>query len=178
MNPPLLTDLHPELPGGPETGTAPGPGSSLNDALQGAGPVERRRLLESYLRDLTAGKLGLAPSNLDIASPLSYLGVDSLITLELRLQIERDFGIVVPVARLLDGPSVASLSGWLGDQLSATGPAPAVAAAPQPETDDASSREIDLLTRVPELSDDAVEELLQKVIAERRLVVKEGSDDG
>jgi hypothetical protein len=87
-------------------------------------------------------------------------------------------GIVVPVARLLDGPSVASLSGWLGDQLSATGPAPAVAAAPPPETDDASSREIDLLTRVPELSDDAVEELLQKVIAERRLVVKEGSDDG
>ena len=178
MNPPLLTDLHPELPGGPETGTAPGPGSSLNDALQGAGPVERRRLLESYLRDLTAGKLGLAPSNLDIASPLSYLGVDSLITLELRLQIERDLGIVVPVARLLDGPSVASLSGWLSDQLSATGPAPAVAAAPPPQTDGASSHEIDLLTRVPELSDDAVEELLQKVIAERELVVKEGSDDG
>jgi NADP-dependent 3-hydroxy acid dehydrogenase YdfG/acyl carrier protein len=178
MNPPLLTDLHPELPGGPETGTAPGPGSSLNDALQGAGPVERRRLLESYLRDLTAGKLGLAPSSLDIASPLSYLGVDSLITLELRLQIERDLGIVVPVARLLDGPSVASLSGWLSDQLSGTGPAPAVAAAPPPQTDGASSHEIDLLTRVPELSDDAVEELLQKVIAERRLVVKEGSDDG
>ena len=140
--------------------------------------MDRRRLLESYLRDLTAGKLGLAPSSLDIASPLSHLGVDSLITLELRLQIERDLGIVVPVARLLDGPSVASVSDWLGDQLSGIGPAPAVAPAPPPVTDDASSREIDLLTRVPELSDDAVEELLQKVIAERELVVKEGSDDG
>jgi acyl transferase domain-containing protein/acyl-CoA synthetase (AMP-forming)/AMP-acid ligase II/acyl carrier protein len=192
MNPPLLADLHNEPPvGKPEAGTAPGLGSSLYDALQGATLQERQRLLESYLRDLTAGKLGLAPSSLDIQSPLNYLGVDSLITLELRIQIERDLGIVVPVTRLLDGPSVVSLSGWLGDQLSGTGPTPVATGthatqadgAPPPKTtplktDAAPSREIDLLTRVPELSDDAVAELLQKVIADRELLMKEGTDDG
>ncbi|MGH3559986.1 MAG: acyl carrier protein, partial [Mycobacterium sp.] len=162
-----------------EMGDAPGPASGIHDALHRAAPPERQQLLESYLGDLAADKLGLAPSSLDVQTPLNRLGADSLITLELRLQLERDLGIIVPVARLLDGPSVASLSGWLNEQLSDTGPAPAVVATPAPQTatDVARSPEIDLLTQVPELSDDAVEELLRKVIAERELVVKEGNND-
>ena len=195
MQPPLLAELG-VAPSGdkPRAGPATGPGSGLYDALQGATPEERQRLLESYLCDLAAGKLGLAPSNLDIQAPLNSLGVDSLITLELRMQVERDLGVVVPVTRLLEGPSVASLAEWLRDHLpsvaagtsatQADGSAPQKTAprktAPQ-QTDAAPSRGIDLLTRVPELSDDAVEEMLQKVIAERggerELAGKEGSDD-
>ena len=85
---------------------------------------------------------------------------------------------------------MASLAGWLRDQL-ATGTtqpdgAPPRQSAPEqaapPEVDGAPPRGIDLLTRVPELSDAAVEELLQKVLAdkgaERELAAKEGSDDG
>ena len=118
VHPPLLAELRVAASGDkPQGGTAPGPGSGLYDALQGATPEERQRLLESYLCDLAAGKLGLAPSSLDIRAPLNSLGVDSLITVELRMQVERDLGIVVPVTRLLEGPSVASLAGWLGDHL-------------------------------------------------------------
>jgi acyl carrier protein len=181
INAPLLADLQ------PEPRAERGPESGLYATLHGATPQERQRLLESYLRDLAAGKLGLAPSSLDIRSPLTHLGVDSLITLELRIQIERDLGITVPVAQLLDGPSVASLAGWLGNQLvlpaAGTHTAQPDGASPQktapeekPETP--PSRGIDLLTRVPELSDDSVEELLQKVIADRKPGMKEGSDDG
>ena len=189
-NPPLLADLQRDLPDGEQQTP-----SDLYSTLQGAAPDKRQRLLESYLRDLTAGKLGLAPSSLDIESPLSYLGVDSLITLELRIQLERDLGITVPVAQLLDGPSVASLSGWLVDQLPVMAPGtpatqpggtlpPKTApeeTAPQDKGNAAASRGIDLLTRVPELSDDAVERLLAKVIAERALSAdgdKRGDDDG
>jgi acyl transferase domain-containing protein/acyl-CoA synthetase (AMP-forming)/AMP-acid ligase II/acyl carrier protein len=188
-HPPLLAELRVAPSGDKAKGDAPGPGGGLHDALQGATPEERQRLLESYLCDLAAGKLGLAPSSMDIQAPLNSLGVDSLITLELRMQVERDLGIVVPVTRLLEGPSVASLAGWLGDQVPLVAAGTAATqhdgAPPQktgPEkrapqkTDGAASRGIDLLTRVPELSDDAVEELLQKVLAERELVVKEGSD--
>ena len=180
VQPPLLAELG-VVPAGdkPQGGTAPGPGSGLRDALQGATAEECQRLLESYLCELAAGKLGLTPSTLDIRAPLNSLGVDSLIAVELRMQVERDLGIVVPVTRLLQGPSVASLAGWLRDHL------PAVAAgtsATQPDgappqtaqgktdlqqTDGAPSRGIDLLTRVPELSDEAVEDLLQKVLADR-----------
>lgn len=158
---PLLRDLQVS---GDSAGAAGG--SGLFEAVQAADPQERRRLLEVYLRDLVAGKLGLAPAGLDVAAPLNSLGVDSLITLELRIQVERELGIVVPVARLLDGPSVGSLSGWLAEQLASGGEAgPEQAAAPSaPEP--AVSQEMDLLSQVSDLSDDAVDALLQKMIAD------------
>jgi acyl carrier protein len=163
------------------------PESSLYDALQDAEPQERQRLLESYLRDLIAAKLGLAPSSLDVDSPLNNLGIDSLITLELRIQVERDLGVTVPVTRLLEGPSVTSLSGWLADRIPGrdTRSEP-TAAEEQTDSDEkadeqkaeaAPARGMDLLARVPELSDDDVDELLRKILSERenaREHVKEG----
>ena len=121
LNPPLITDLLRVPVGKPAVGDANGREESLNDLLRRADPQERRRLLESYLRDHVAGKLGLTPERLDIQSPLNHLGVDSLIAVELRTQIERDLGIVVPVVQLLDGPSVAALA----DRISSAGPAQA-----------------------------------------------------
>ncbi len=144
-------------------------------------------MLESYLRELVAGKLGLAPSALDIQAPLNRLGVDSLITLDLRMQVERELGLVVPVTRLLEGPSVATLAGWLRDHLpeaaarsSVTQPGAASRATAPEGNAPQEPGGIDLLTQVPELSDDAVDELLQQVLAERderELAVKEGSND-
>ena len=67
VDPPLLAHLGPEsLDGTLTTGGARAPGAHLNDEVRRAGPAERQRLLESYLRDQAAGKLGLAPSRLDI----------------------------------------------------------------------------------------------------------------
>ncbi len=183
-HPPMLAELRGIPDGGKAEAPAPGPGSGLREKLQAATAEERQRLLQLYLAELAAGKLGMAASSLDIEAPLNSLGVDSLITLELRMQVERDLGVVVPVTRLLEGPSVARLAEWLRDHL------PAVAAAASPaqpeqkvpqETGGAPSDGIDLLTRVDELTDDAVEELLQKVLDERgderELAAKEGSND-
>jgi acyl transferase domain-containing protein/acyl-CoA synthetase (AMP-forming)/AMP-acid ligase II len=156
---------------------------SLTDLLRtGSGP-ERRRLLESYLRDQAAGKLGMTPSQLDVQSPLNNLGVDSLMAAELRAQIERDVGVVVPVVQLLDGPTVAGLAEWLGATLSGPGPwwpTPTVPAGllvathggALEDTDLGGSRWIDLLTQVPEVSDDDVDALLREVLA-----AQEGQDD-
>ena len=117
VDPPLLAHLGREsLDGTLTTGGARAPRAHLNDEMRRAGPAERQRLLESYLRDQAAGKLGLAPSRLDIELPLNHLGVDSLIATELRTQIERDLGIVVPVVTLLDGPTITRLATRLGDR--------------------------------------------------------------
>src|SRR5262249_28774553 len=111
LNRPLLADFRNEsLRGEPPSGHAAGPDGRLIGGLRRASPAQSRRLLESYLRDQLASKLGLPPSRLDIQLPLSHLGVDSLIAVELRTQIERDLGLVVPVVQLLDGPSVAGLA--------------------------------------------------------------------
>jgi phthiocerol/phenolphthiocerol synthesis type-I polyketide synthase C len=186
LNPPLIADLLRAPAGQPAAGDANGRGASLNDALRRAGRQERRRLLQSYLRDQVAGKLGLTPSRLDIQLPLNQLGVDSLIAVELRSQIERDLGIVVPVVQLLDGPSVSALADWLGDRLSSAGPPepdPAVAAdtraawpngAPGPEaTGGAGSRWMDLLAQLPEIPEDDVDGLLRGLLAAR-----DGKHDG
>ncbi|HEX9498453.1 MAG TPA: condensation domain-containing protein, partial [Mycobacterium sp.] len=125
VDPPLLAHLGREsLEGTLTTGGARAPGAHLNDEMRRAGPAERQRLLESYLRDQAASKLGLAPSRLDIELPLNHLGVDSLIATELRTQIERDLGIVVPVVTLLDGPTITRLATRLGDRLSGVDSAP------------------------------------------------------
>ncbi|CQD09704.1 Beta-ketoacyl synthase [Mycobacterium europaeum] len=176
LRPPLLAELGVARPDEkPRDGDAPGPGSGLRDALWEAVPEQRRRLLESYLCELAAGKLGLSPSTLDIQAPLGSLGVDSLITLELRMQVERDLGVVVPVSRLMKGPSVADLAGWLAEQVAAGAPQPDAAppaptaprqASPQ-QAGGTPARGVDLLARLPELSDEAVDELLQQVLAER-----------
>ncbi|MGB3333529.1 MAG: beta-ketoacyl reductase, partial [Mycobacterium sp.] len=162
---PLLRDLQVTTTDGQGAGAS---GSGLFEAVQAADAQERQRLLETYLRDLVAGKLGLAPASLDVHAPLSSLGVDSLITLELRIQVERELGIVVPVARLLDGPSVVSLCSWLGEQLAA-GTDRVVAdegAAAADVAEAAPSQEMELLAQVTELSDEAVDALLAKMMAE------------
>ena len=182
----LYADLLPRSVGGTQGADgARAATAGLRDELRNAGPDERRRLLESYLRGQAASKLGLAPSRLDIQAPLNHLGLDSLVAVELRTQVERDLGIVLPVVRLLDGPSVAGLADWLADQLTDesptepeaamttdTGGAQPDRAAVQEATNAASSRWVDLLTQVPEVSDDDVDELLQELLA-----VKEDQND-
>jgi polyketide synthase 12 len=170
-NPSLIADLL----DAPTASDAPERHDNLIDALVRADDDDRRRRLASYLREQAAGKLGLARSQLDVESPLHQLGVDSLVAVELRAQIERDLGIVVPVVRLLDGPSVTGLAGWLAEQLSGS------TAEPDPaETDDAVNgangtdpQWMDVLGRLPDISDDDVDALLRDVLAAR-----EGQDDG
>jgi acyl carrier protein len=171
--PSLIADLL----GAPTVSDSPGRGDNLRDVVLRAGAAERLRLLTSYLREQAAGKLGLAPSRVDLESPLPQLGVDSLVAVELRAQIERDLGIVVPVVRLLDGPSVTGLAAWLAEQLSGTDanprPVETNGAPTINGTDGADGQWIDVLGRLPDISDDDVDALLRDVLAAR-----EGQDDG
>ena len=187
--PALLTQLRAEHrpdPAAPSQtpGIAPGITPGITETLRGAPAAERQRLLVTYLRELVAGKLGMAPAGLDPRAPLNQLGVDSLITLELRIQVERELGIVVPVARLLDGPSVTGLAGWLSENLpDSTIPAavtkPPAETIPQVGTAAAApAGGLDLLAQVSELSDDAVDELLQQVLAGQATTREQAAEGG
>ena len=68
--------------------------------------------------------LRCSPSKIDVHQPLTKLGIDSLMAVELKNRVEIDLELTIPVTALLQGPSLAQLSARLVSQL----PAPAMAA--------------------------------------------------
>jgi amino acid adenylation domain-containing protein len=92
--------------------------SSLTcEALLALEPEEQQQQLTSYLQELVAQVLKLAPSQLDYQQPLSTVGIDSLIAIELQNSIETKLGVVLPMANILEGSSIAELASALLTQL-------------------------------------------------------------
>ena len=69
-----------------------------------------RRGWQRYLREQLARVMELEPDKIDANQPLSSLGIDSLMVIELKNMIEASLGITLPIARFLEGPSVAQLA--------------------------------------------------------------------
>jgi myxalamid-type polyketide synthase MxaE and MxaD len=87
------------------------------DAVRAADPEERRELLESELRERVSNVLGLSPSKLDVQKPLVEMGMDSLMGVELKNQIESELGVTLSLIELLQGASISRLASVLADKL-------------------------------------------------------------
>jgi acyl transferase domain-containing protein/acyl carrier protein len=107
---PLLSELaREEADNSPQAGH---PGEKRTTILA-AEPSQRRPLLQSYLTELAARALGLSASKLDVQQPLSNLGLDSLMAVELKNRIAVDLGVNVPMVTFLSGPSVEQAAAQL-----------------------------------------------------------------
>jgi polyketide synthase 12/myxalamid-type polyketide synthase MxaB len=89
---------------------------SWRDRITAAPPSQRREILAEFVHSCVARGLGLpADQPIDPTRPLSELGLDSLLAVELRnslssaLQLDR----VLPATLLFDYPSVDELTGYL-----------------------------------------------------------------
>lgn len=115
---------------------APAPDRQQLQALRGQllsgdeGP--KQVLLESYLQQLVAAVLRLSGSQIESATALVQLGIDSLMALELRNRIDSDLRVTVQTAFLLNGATIASIAKYLIENL--VTPA-AVAADPEEAVD-------------------------------------------
>jgi acyl transferase domain-containing protein/acyl carrier protein len=87
---------------------------------------ERDQLVRDYLRREAARVLGLAADRLDTSLPLSSLGFDSLMAVQLKNRVESDLGVVIPMVQFLQGPSVDQLTPAVGGALATAGPQAAV----------------------------------------------------
>jgi hypothetical protein len=84
---------------------------------QDAIPSERHSLLTTYTQKLVAQVVGLSASHIDIQQPLTNLGVDSFMSIELKNAIKTNLDIDVPVVKFLEGISIATLGIFLDEQL-------------------------------------------------------------
>ncbi len=72
------------------------------------GPRQTEALLTHMGAELSQ-ILGMTGSNLDINTSLAYLGMDSLMAVELKNRVESSLDVVIPVATLLRGPTLKEL---------------------------------------------------------------------
>ncbi|MFK4071135.1 MupA/Atu3671 family FMN-dependent luciferase-like monooxygenase [Streptomyces sp. NPDC029674] len=82
----------------------------------GADAQERAGIVGGYLTERLAAVLGLDP-HIDPQQPVTELGLDSLMSLDIRNRIKNDLGVVVPIVRFLEGASIEELTEYVLEQL-------------------------------------------------------------
>ncbi|NMO18115.1 methyltransferase, partial [Pyxidicoccus fallax] len=97
--------------------------STFSNVLRSAEPGQRGQLLDSYLRELVANLLKMPVARVDAEQPLNTLGMDSLLSLELKHKIHAETGVSMPLDELLQGASISHLSHQLAERLDGDGKA-------------------------------------------------------
>ncbi|MEM7530913.1 MAG: SDR family NAD(P)-dependent oxidoreductase, partial [Chloroflexota bacterium] len=91
------------------------PTPDLSSALAGLDLTAQQSLLVAYVQRQLAAIIGVSTSEVDVAAPLPMLGLDSLMSIDIRNQIKRDLGLDVPIVKLLEGINLVELAEWIGD---------------------------------------------------------------
>ncbi|MCX4246642.1 type I polyketide synthase [Paraliomyxa miuraensis] len=120
--------------------------------LAAAEPRARGALLEQILRAQASQVLRIPEGELDVSAPLTSLGLDSLMGLELRNRIEATLGLTVPATLLWTYPTVSALAMHLAQH-------DAPAAAPV-TTNAASEPSRDPAAEIDQMSDDELTRLI------------------
>ena len=116
----------------------------------------RHEALEIWLREQVGQVLRLATASVSTSEPLKTMGLNSLLSIELRHRIEQAFGIVLSITAIWNYPTITVLARYLEGRLARKSPVD-ITAAP-PETDDLEQ----LLDEIERLSEDEV----QRIVAE------------
>jgi NADPH:quinone reductase-like Zn-dependent oxidoreductase/NAD(P)-dependent dehydrogenase (short-subunit alcohol dehydrogenase family)/acyl carrier protein len=119
---PFGAAVPPMLSGFARTTAQPHRTDVLEQLRQGP-PGRRREALLTFLRAEASRVLGLAPGHpLDDDRPLQELGLDSLLTVELRNVVGAALGRTLPATVLFNYPSIQALAGWLETELFGSAP--------------------------------------------------------
>jgi len=80
-------------------------------------PLERQQQIETKLRELAAKILRLPVPKVEVQQPLSDQGLDSLMTTEFFAHIEKVYGQALPLATLIEAPTIKQLASLLASVL-------------------------------------------------------------
>src|SRR5208283_3243449 len=120
---PLLSELAREEADNSPHASHPG---EKRISILAAEPAERFQLIKSHLTELVARVLGQSATELDVQQPLSNLGLDSLMAVELKNRIAVELDVNVPMVTFLSGPSVEQAALQLLDLITSETPGSSV----------------------------------------------------
>ncbi|NUQ65793.1 MAG: acyltransferase domain-containing protein, partial [Pirellulales bacterium] len=167
----------PERPIGPSPRPAPHglecvvPASaSARQVLEETEPGKRQKGLEAYLQAQIAYTLNTDPARIDVERSLTTMGIDSLMGIEIKNRVEAELGVAVSLVQFLEGPTIARLADAVLPQLdrhaSSTELAKDQAASGTNGGEIADEEAARLLERLEQLSDEEVDALTQRMLAE------------
>jgi short-subunit dehydrogenase involved in D-alanine esterification of teichoic acids len=131
--------------------------SSILQTLQNVTQAEWQQLLEHYVSVQVAGVLRLPLERLDVHQPMTSLGLDSLMAIELKNRLEHELDLRIPIVTFLQGPSIVQFSTQLNDQLSET-----IQAAPPVNTATTLTETITTTNQEPTTIVEAYQEIQQE----------------
>ena len=83
---------------------------SFRPKVLSATPEDRLQLVEDYICEQVAQVFGTTANKIDRETPLTQIGLDSLMAIELMNRLESSLGISLPMAKFLQGPNISQLA--------------------------------------------------------------------
>ncbi len=141
--------------GGMESQEAGGKSSDWRLKIEAAAPEERTGVIGQALREVIGGVLRVKPDSLRDDQPLTDLGLDSLMGVEIETSIESAIGVSLPPASLMRARTIGQIVNLLAEHLGEKSK-PAAPARPAAEVAPAPAEAVD----VEALSDQDLDRLL------------------
>jgi aryl carrier-like protein len=123
-----------------------------------AGENERPDLIAAYLQQELARVLETEPEALDVDAPLTHVGLDSLMALEVKNRVETTHGIELPIVGLIEDPTITNLATQVAGLITDRDAEPPASHADGAE--DAAAATAEILETLDELSDQELDALL------------------
>jgi len=121
--PPLLGELAEQEAGGDQPAAADAVDLAFRQQLLAVDSERREAMLREYFADELCRIMGIERAQLDLEQPLNEIGMDSLLAMELKTNLEQRLAFSLPMAAFLERPSVTTLAMHAGRALAAGGAA-------------------------------------------------------
>jgi NADPH:quinone reductase-like Zn-dependent oxidoreductase/acyl carrier protein len=151
---PLLERIFSGIEGQETTGTV----SDYRQRIESAAPDEIEGIVGQAVRDAVASVLRVKPESLRDDQPLTDLGLDSLMGVEIENTLDASLGVALPPASLTRARTIAQIVTLIAEFMGTkrTGASPTKKAPPKETAERSSTEEVDLTA----LSDEEIASLL------------------
>lgn len=163
-----LLELLGSAPGAETEQAKGGPRSRILQQLDTALVVDRLPLLVAYLQEEVAKIMGLPASQLpDPERGFFEMGMDSLMAVELKTQLEASFSTALPATLAFESPTIQDLAAYLGKEVLGWDAPPTQEQSVEPDV-----APLEILDEIEHLSEDEVEASIADRLAKLERLVR------